>query len=162
MPLPDHVRIMRADCEINTRSLFPVVDYALTVNGTVGMEFPCFGVPAIVAGTGRYNGRGFTIDPATREEYFALLKGLHQIPSLGREARELAGKHFLALATRRQVSLEDVAPVKLKRVNEAQSDVHDNFPIAPRTLEEFRTSPSMRRLGDWLAYDDEPDLMEPC
>ncbi len=161
MPLPPHVRIMRATTDINTRSLFPVVDYVLTVNGTVGMEFPCYGIPALLAGTGRYDGRGFTIDPSTKEEYFRTLKMLHTIPPLGPEARRLARRHFLTVMTRRQVSLEDIASVELKRINEAQSDVHDNISISPRSLEQFESSSSITGLGDWLAYSREPDLLQP-
>jgi hypothetical protein len=160
MPLPEHVKIMRSDTDINTQSLFPVVDYVLTVNGTVGMEFPCYGVPAVLAGTGRYDGRGFTIEPSTKEDYFATLKTLHTIPPLSPEAHRLARQHFLALVNCRQTSLEDIAPMELKRINEAQSDVHDNISITARSLAEFQASPSMQRLGNWLAYSSEPDLME--
>jgi hypothetical protein len=159
-PLPQHVKILRADCELNTQSLFPVVDYVLTVNGTVGMEFPCFGVPAILAGTGRYDGRGFTIDPATKEEYFAALRDLHKLGPLSAEAIELASRHFLAVTAGRQTSLEDIAPVELKRLHEAQSDVHDNLSITARSLESFVGSPSIRRMGDWMAYDTSPDLLD--
>lgn len=161
MPLPEHVKILRANTDINTQSLFPIVDYVLTVNGTVGMEFPCYGVPAILGGTGRYNGRGFTVDPATREEYFSLLKRLHTIPRLSEETRRLARRHFLAAMKRRQTSLDDIAPMELKRVNEAQSDVADNISILARSLAEFRASPSIQRLGDWLANSTSPDLLEP-
>lgn len=161
MPLPDHIKIMRADTDINTQSLFPVVDYVLTVNGTVGMEFPCYGVPAVLAGTGRYNGRGFTIDPRTREEYFNTLKILHTIPPLDVESRRLARLHFYTLTNRRQVSLEDVAPMELKRLNEAQSDVHDNISITARTLDQFYSAPSIRLLAGWLGDSNELDLLEP-
>ena len=51
--------------------------------------------------------------------------------------------------------------MELKRINEAQSDIHDNISITARSLGEFRASPSMRRLGDWLAYSTDPDLLEP-
>ena len=73
------------------------------------MEFPCFGIPAIVAGTGRYDGRGFTIEPATQEAYFATLKALHLVPRLDEATQRLARHHFLTLTQRRQTSLEDVA-----------------------------------------------------
>lgn len=161
MPLPDHVKIVRAATDINTQSLFPLADYVLTVNGTVGMEFPCYGVPAIVAGTGRYDARGFTVDPATREEYFSILRDLHARPPLTEEERQLARRHFVGLMTRRQVSLEDIAPMELKRLNEAQSDVHDNLSIRARSLEEFEASPSIKRIGDWLAFSHDPDLIGP-
>jgi hypothetical protein len=159
MPLPPHVRLLRADTDINTQSLFPVVDYVLTVNGTVGMEFPCYGVPAVLAGTGRYEGRGFTIDPATRAEYFDTLRNLHALPPLDSDARRLARRHLDALVRRRQFSLDDVAPMELKRANEAQSDVHDNIHLRARPLDEFAAAASIRRLGEWLAESAEPDLL---
>ncbi|MDP9342173.1 MAG: hypothetical protein M3Q23_08750 [Actinomycetota bacterium] len=161
MPLPEHVRIMRADTPISTRSLFPLVDYVLTVNGTVGMEFPCFGVPAVVAGTGRYSGRGFTVDPASQQEYLGILRRLHQVPPLSDEVRALARRHFLALMMGRQVDFDPVAPMELKRINEAQSDVHDNIGISARSLDQFASSPPIRLLSEWLVDGTDPDLMQP-
>ena len=78
--LPSHIKFMPADTTINTFSLFNNIDFGVTVRGTVGMELPCFNVPVITAGTGRYNYHGFTIDPNSREEYYELLKNLHIIP----------------------------------------------------------------------------------
>jgi hypothetical protein len=45
-------RLMAADTEINTFSLFKIADYGLTVRGTIGMALPCFGIPVATAGTG--------------------------------------------------------------------------------------------------------------
>lgn len=160
MPLPDHVKFMAADTDINTQSLFPLVDYVLTVNGTVGMEFPCFGIPAIVAGTGRYNGYGFTIEPSSRQAYFETLRNLQEIPRLTPEQQQLARRHLHALLLGKQVSFQDIAPMELKRVHEAQSDVHDNIHFTARSLEEFQAARSVRLLGDWLAEGKEPDLID--
>lgn len=161
MPFPDHVCFMPADTDINTQSLFPLVDYVLTVNGTVGMEFPCYGVPAVVAGSGRYDGFGFTIEPKSREEYFETLHCLHEIPPLDPETQQLARKHFYALMIGKQISFEDVAPMELKKLHEAQSDVHDNIHFIARSLDEFRAAPSVNLLGDWLAFAKNPDLLLP-
>jgi hypothetical protein len=160
MPLPEHVRFMPATTEINTQSLFPLVDCVLTVNGTVGMEFPCFGVPAVVAGTGRYSGYGFTIEPQTRDEYFEILRNLDRLERLGSSVQELARKHFYTLMIGKQISFEDIAPMELRRIHEAQSDVHDNISICARSLAEFRASHSMNLLGSWLANSQDPDLMD--
>jgi hypothetical protein len=160
MLLPDHVRILHADTDINTQSLFPTVDYVLTVNGTVGMEFPCFGIPALVAGTGRYNGLGFTIEPPTREAYFEALRTLHTVPRLTTEAIHLARRHFYYLIRGKQVSFEDIAPMELKRLHEAQSDVSDNLHITARSVEDFAGKASIRLLAEWLASSTEPDLLE--
>ncbi|NDJ62411.1 MAG: hypothetical protein GYB67_14885 [Chloroflexi bacterium] len=160
-PLPDHVRIMRANTDINTQSLFPVVDYVLTVNGTVGMEFPCFGVPAVLAGTGRYDGYGFTLDHPTRDAYFETLRRLHTIPRLDEETQRKARQHFYTVIARRQFSMDDIMPMDLKRANEAQTDVHDNVDINARSLDEFRAAPSIRHASDWLAHSTALDLLQP-
>lgn len=160
MPLPEHVRFMPAETGINTRSLFPLVDCVLTVNGTVGMEFPCFGIPAVLAGTGRYNGYGFTIEPKTQAEYFETLRNLHKVERLNADIQQLARRHFYALVIGKQISFEDVAPMELKRLHEAQSDVHDNIGITARSLDDLRASPSLNLLCGWLAKSREADLIQ--
>ncbi len=77
--LPAHVKLMPADTAVNTFSLFKVIDFGLTVRGTIGMELPCFGIPVVTAGTGRDAARGFTIDPTSRDEYANLLETLPDI-----------------------------------------------------------------------------------
>lgn len=91
--LPSHVSLMPADTEINTYSLFSAIDFGLTVRGTIGMELPCFGVPVVTAGTGRYSGRGFTIDPPDQQAYRQLLATLHERPVLAPDQVELARKY---------------------------------------------------------------------
>lgn len=161
MPLPPHVRLMPAETNINTRSLFPLIDYVVTVSGTVGLELPCFGVPAVLAGTGRYDGLGFTLEPGSRDDYFTLLRNLQQVPRLDAAQQELARRHFHALIVRRQTSFEDVAPMELKKLHESDTDVHDNISFTPRSLAQFTTAPSIVRIGQWLMESDEPDILEP-
>lgn len=158
-PLPPHVIIMRADTDINTQSLFPVVNYVLTVNGTVGMEFPCFGIPSVLAGTGRYNGRGFTIDANTTEEYFSILDRLHQLPPLSEQQILLAKKHYYFLMKFKQTNLEDIIPMELKKFHEAQSELHNNITITARSLDDFKNSGSYKKLNEWLVNSLEYDLV---
>ncbi|MEM7651916.1 MAG: hypothetical protein AAF220_01920, partial [Pseudomonadota bacterium] len=40
--LPPHIRLLGADTDINTYSLFSTIDYGLTVRGTIGLELPCY------------------------------------------------------------------------------------------------------------------------
>lgn len=91
--LPAHVSLMPANTEINTYSLFDAIDFGLTVRGTIGMELPCFGVPLVTAGTGRYSGHGFTVDPPSREEYQKILSTLHEQAPLSNEQRLLARQY---------------------------------------------------------------------
>jgi hypothetical protein len=94
--LPPHIHIMDADTDINTYSLFSCISYGLTVRGTIGMELPCYGVPVLTAGTGRYTGRGFTIDSENNTEYQYFISILHEIPPLTPDQISLARRHAYA------------------------------------------------------------------
>jgi hypothetical protein len=99
--LPAHVRLLRPETDISTLSLFQTVDYGITVRGTTGIELPCFGVPMLTAGTGRYSGLGFTRDFATKEAYLAALARLHEMPPMSAAETLLAKRHAHALFRRR-------------------------------------------------------------
>ena len=71
--LPPHVELLDPDTDISTWSLFDVTDYGVTIRGSIGFELPCFGMPALTAGTGFYSGRGFTVDSETADEYLGRL-----------------------------------------------------------------------------------------
>jgi capsule polysaccharide export protein KpsC/LpsZ len=94
--LPAHVKIIPADSNINTFSLFSLMDYCLTVRGTIGIEAASCGIPVITAGTGRYDRHGFTIDSDSRGEYLDKLSHLHQIPPLKDGQHELAQRFAYA------------------------------------------------------------------
>ena len=99
--LPDHVRLLGADTPVSTLSLFRSIDFGVTVRGSVGYELPCFGVPVITAGTGRYSGFGFTIDHNTRKSYLARLAAAETVPCLSNQQTHLARVHAHALLKRR-------------------------------------------------------------
>lgn len=103
--LPQHVRILPADTSINTYSLFGTIDCGLTVRGTIGMELPCFGIPTVTAGTGRYSGAGFTIDPPTADDYRATLARLHEVPRLDKAATRLARLYLWGTFFRRPIPM---------------------------------------------------------
>jgi hypothetical protein len=104
--LPPHVRILPADTDVNTFSLFGAIDYGLTVRGTIGMELPCFGIPVVTAGSGRYAGNGFTLDPPTVDAYQELLRWLHTQSALGPREIELARLYAWGAFFRRPFLME--------------------------------------------------------
>ncbi len=104
--LPPHVRILPADTDVNTFSLFGAIDYGLTVRGTIGMELPCFGIPVVTAGSGRYAGNGFTLDPPTVAAYRELLRLLHTQSALGPREIELARLYAWGAFFRRPFLME--------------------------------------------------------
>ncbi|MFN3742125.1 MAG: hypothetical protein ACK4VW_05580 [Anaerolineales bacterium] len=71
--LPEHIHLVQATDPVNTYDLLEIADLALTYTTTVGLEAAMNGVPVIVCGKTHYRGRGFTFDPNSWEEYFALL-----------------------------------------------------------------------------------------
>jgi hypothetical protein len=156
--LPAHVKLMDADTPINTFSLFEIADYGLTVRGTIGMELPCFGIPVVTAGTGRYSGRGFTIDPATRQDYHDLLEKLQDVPPLGVEAVRRARLHYYGALSLRPVPTRsfdfDYHAGNRRR---AASDYNV---ILRRTVNgDLLKSDDLGRLIKWLADEKSPELL---
>ncbi|MCG8526602.1 MAG: hypothetical protein MI748_09500 [Opitutales bacterium] len=99
--LPDHVKLIGADTDINTASFFGKIDYCLTVRGTVAIEFPMCGIPAITGGTGRCSGLGFTVDSASKEEFFERIRTITDLEPLTREKQELAKQFAYSLYKKR-------------------------------------------------------------
>jgi hypothetical protein len=65
--------------DFNTNSIKNIADCILTAQGTAGLEFSCFGIPAIIAGKGFYSGFSIAIEPKTIEEYKNII---HEIKSI--------------------------------------------------------------------------------
>ncbi len=156
--LPDHVKLMPADTAINTFSLFEVADFGLTVRGTIGMELPCFGIPVVTAGTGRYSRRGFTIDPGTREEYLMLLARLQDMQRLDADTIRQARLHYFGALKLRPVPTRSFV-----------FDYHaDNRPGSPLKYNVFMTcraddgllgTEDFGRLIKWFGDRTQPELL---
>jgi hypothetical protein len=74
--IPEKLIIIPADSKINTISIIQLLDYCITVRGTVGIESALFGKKVITCGTGRYDNLGFTFDFVNKKEYFFFLKNI--------------------------------------------------------------------------------------
>lgn len=156
--LPAHVRLVPADTALNTWAFFGAIDYGLTVRGTVGMEMPCLGIPTVTAGTGRYSGRGFTIDPATRAEYATVLSTLHEVPPLDAATMSLARRYAHATFELRPVKFAgfkiDYSP-RTFGVHERSVDVK----VSAAQAEGFHTQADFVRLIRWLTGSRAGDLL---
>ena len=73
-----------------------IVSSVITGSGSVGIEYPCFGIPCILANSSHYSGNGFTIEPQTKKEYFEYLNNISKINKLDNEKINKA-KTFLFL-----------------------------------------------------------------
>jgi hypothetical protein len=143
--LPAHVETIPADSDINTFSLFDVMDYCVTVRGTIGIEAASFGIPVLTAGSGRYDRRGFTIDSDSREEYLARLACLHTVPRLSTAQRELAERYAYGVFVRRPLPLTTVA-LEFEKDGKASRRTRVNV----RSPEELRTARDLRAFSSWV------------
>ena len=76
---------------ISSKSIISLADCTLTVQGTAGLEFACFGIPSISTGESFYHDASFTMFCSTREEYINNLRSIDQVqklnPSQTKEAK---------------------------------------------------------------------------
>ena len=78
--LPENIRLLPADAKVNTYDLVNAADVGLVFTTTVGMEMAMIGLPVIVTGQTHYRGKGFTIEPASWDEYFETLEKVISSP----------------------------------------------------------------------------------
>ena len=94
--LSEHIHIVEAVDAVNTYDLVEIADLGLAYTTTVGMEMAMSGVPTIIVGQTHYRGKGFTLDPASWQEYQQTLEQVLQNPAahrLNRQQVELAWQY---------------------------------------------------------------------
>jgi hypothetical protein len=120
---------------------------------------PCFGKPVLTAGTGRYAGRGFTLDSATREEYRARLARLQDLPPLTPEQTLLAKKHAYALFRVRPWKLETLqtlyTPVPI-----GGHPLEQNLALRLRSPRDLAEAPDLRAFARWAADARDLDYLQ--
>ncbi|MBT3433294.1 MAG: hypothetical protein HN435_05205 [Nitrospinaceae bacterium] len=156
--LPAHVKLLPADTDINTFSLFDAADYCITVRGTIGMEMALYGVPVFTAGTSRYSGRGFTIDSASQQEYLDRLLNIEGYSALNASQVELAQKYAYGIFVLRPFPFSSFN----MRYSAEPGIFHPlngkpEFHVSSRA--EFDSAPDLNRLADWILESDEADIL---
>ena len=74
--------------EYSNNSLNKFIKAAVTLNGSVGYEYPSLGVPTIICGETLYSGKNFNYEPKTKKDYFHLLKNLEKLEKPNKEQVE--------------------------------------------------------------------------
>ena len=159
-PLPPHVILLRPETDINTYSFFQLMDYCLTVRGTIGMEAPCYGIPVLTAGTGRYSGRGFTIDSRDRAQYLARLARLHDVPKLDAAEVELARRHAFALFKRRPLVFDSFR-LTFPGVDSPSHPLDHDVDIRVTSRASLRGAADLRALAAWAVDSKRLDYLAP-
>jgi hypothetical protein len=78
--LPANVRVIQAEDPTSSYVFMDEAAVGLVYTSTVGLELAARGVPVVVAATTHYRGRGFTLDPDTRDGYWAAVDGVLGTP----------------------------------------------------------------------------------
>jgi len=153
--LPPHVFVIPATTDINTYSLFDVMDCCVTVRGTIGVEAACFGINVITAGTGRYDRRGFTIDSSTKAQYLDRLSRVQDLSSPTAAQRELAERFAYGMFILRPLSLQTIT-IDYGRDSQATMKVE----IKAATADDLCRAPDIRALAGWLGRSSEEDFID--
>lgn len=154
--LPSHMHILEPTTPISTYSLLSVMDYCLTVRGTIGIESALFGVRVCTAGTGRYDRRGFTVDSDSCAEYLDRLAHLTDYPPLTPSQREQAEK--FAYGT---FLLRPYNPVGMEmhygKTKDAPLSVHYQL---GSSADRAAARHAWQELGHWLVDSTDEDYLD--
>lgn len=103
--LPSHIRVLPAEEEISPLDFYELVDGAVTVYGTAGLEMALLGKPIILAGEAHYGGKGFTHDGLDVESYRTLLRRVGSLGPPTEEQLRIARQYAYCYFIQRQVPL---------------------------------------------------------
>jgi len=156
--IPEFLKVVRPDDKMSPFSFFGITDWGITVRGTIGMELPCFGIPVLTAGSGRYSNKGFTVDSATVGEYLERVRGIDNIDRLTEQQIRLGILHaYFAFRGR---------PARYDRMfNDTYSGQddqrqHRDIKLRLGSVAEMMAHPQMRAITDFLVSAEE-DFIEP-
>lgn len=152
--VPNHIKIIPPESDISTLSLLSVIDYCLTVRGTVGIEAAAFGIRTLTAGTGRYDRLGFTSDFATAGEYLNALRRLPDIAPMSESEVELARRFAYGVFVARPTPLVSVGYGFQKSLGaEIQVSVNGNAATMAKAAD-------VLSLAEWIG-SGEDDYLSP-
>jgi len=155
--LPPHVHIVPANSHISPLAWMKLADFGITVRGTSGLEMAALGRTVITAGTGRYEGRGFTCDPETPDAYRNLLRCLPDIPQITHHQTELAQRYAYGIFILKPFTLSSLQPRLRSGVKKVIAS--DDLVYVPRRLTDYELPDDLRDLSEFLLDENRVDLL---
>lgn len=155
--LPPHVHIVPANSHISPLAWMQLADFGITVRGTSGLEMAALGRTVITAGTGRYEGRGFTYDPQTQDAYRDLLRRLPDIPQITPAQTELAQRYAHGIFILKPFTLSTLEP--RLRAGKKEVVASDDLVYVPRPPSGNELPDDLRELAGFLLDDSRVDLL---
>jgi capsule polysaccharide export protein KpsC/LpsZ len=129
--IPSNVRIIPPQEKINSWSVCDITDLGLVHTTTVGMELPILGIPAVVVSKTHFRGKGFTVDPSSKTEYFKYLKEFDRARIDRSELKTLSKRYAYLLFERYQLPFDftftnghysNVCALKLDKLTDITND----------------------------------------
>jgi hypothetical protein len=153
--LPPHVAMIPAESEISTFSLFGLMDYCLTVCGTIGIEAARLGIPVLTGGAGFYDRRGFTVDSESTEQYLEQIANIDEIPRLSPSQQELAERFAYGLFLMRP------CPVTTVSLHYARSktEIPVRCEVNVGTKEDWYHAADMKAIANWMTDPRKRDFL---
>lgn len=108
--LPPNIILVGPDNNISTYPLMEACDSVIIYGTKTGVELTSMGIPVIVAGEAWIKNKGLTLDPATREEYLALLDTLPLRRRMDPEQVALARRYAFHFFFRRMIPVPFLKP----------------------------------------------------
>tara|TARA_B100001057_G_scaffold500435_1_gene615469 strand:- start:1222 stop:2973 length:1752 start_codon:yes stop_codon:yes gene_type:complete len=91
--MPKNVRIIGPDSNISSYILSDMSDLSIVYGSNIALEIALRGNPLIIAGEAFCRGKGFSIDPSSKEEYFKILSQNEKIEGNTKDQIQLAEKY---------------------------------------------------------------------
>jgi len=151
--LPDHIKVISPESDINTFNFFSIMDYCLTVRGTIGIEASAFGINTFTAGTGRYDKKGFTHDFNSREDYISCIRSIENIGPMRKDKIELARRYAYGIFILRPICLD-----LLEHKHNQDEKASIKFNMLFKTKEEFETSTFVKEFRQFVLSGKEDYL----
>lgn len=148
--VPKNFRILKNNNKINSWSLYQVLDYCLTVRGTPGIESAMFGAETIIAGSGRYENRGFTKYFTDKNSYLKYLSNLKNFVKKNKSKIKYATLYAENVFFKKPLKLDSIS-VKFKKNKTADMDLKIKF----NTLEEFKKKKDILKLKNWIEFGEQ-------
>lgn len=154
--LPDNFRVIGPETNISTYDLLQVIDYCLTVRGTVGLESSLTKKRVLTAGTGRYDKRGFTLDFDDRDSYLNAVSQIEKMPKMTDREWENAIMYAHGVFVKRPLKLTDY---QFKYLPDAQASL--SVEIQPKfECRNCLDLTDVAKIAAWLQNEEEDFLVD--
>ena len=155
--LPSHVHIVPANSTISPMTWMQLADVGITVRGTSGLEMAALGRNVVTAGTGRYEGRGFTNDPQTQEEYRELLQRLPEITEITSAQTELAQRYAHGIFILKPFTISSLKPRLRSGIKSVAAS--DDLLYVPRPITSKELPSDLSELANFMLNNEREDLL---